>query len=65
MTMSSTRHIVLGVALFAALAVAGGRSEAMTAPSSDEIVAASTSYISSDDGAPPTTGPTNPTGPWH
>jgi hypothetical protein len=65
MIMSSTIPIALGVTLLAALALAGGRSEAATAPSSDEIVTASISDRVSDDGAPPTTGPTNPSGPWH
>jgi hypothetical protein len=62
-TMSTTRHIVLGVALLAVLALTAVLGVARAAPSPDGmIVTAMTSDRDSDDGWPPTTGPTNPAG---
>jgi hypothetical protein len=58
--MSTTRHMALSLALLAALAVATAARGAATTPSSDAVVTTLSSL--SDDGRPPTTGPTNPTG---
>ena len=60
--MSTTRHIVLSVALLAALALAAVFGVARATPAPDAIVTALTSDRDTDDGWPPTTGPTNPAG---
>jgi hypothetical protein len=60
--MSTTKHIVLGVALLAVLALAAVLGVARATPSPGGMVTAMTSDRDSDDGWPPTTGPTNPAG---
>jgi hypothetical protein len=62
--MSNSRHLSLGLALLAALALAAQRAEAGTTrtQSPDEVVTALSSDRDGGDGRPPTTGPTNPAG---
>ena len=60
--MSTIRHIALGVALLAALALAAVLGVARAAPSPDATVTALTSDRDMEGGWPPTTGPTNPAG---
>jgi hypothetical protein len=58
--MSTSRHLALSLALLAALALAVQRAEASTIQEPDAVVIALSP--DRDDGRPPTTGPTNPSG---
>jgi hypothetical protein len=60
--MSNNRHLVLAMALIAALALAAVWGAAGAAPSPHATVTALTSDRDSEGGWPPTTGPTNPSG---
>ena len=60
--MSTARHIAVGAALLAALALAAIWGVGAATPLPDTTVTALISDGDTDSGRPPTTGPTNPAG---